>query len=136
MSALNRKRLVSVGLAALAVVGLGLGGTGTAEAKTGATGGAGTSAATAARTAAAVATAGTVAAVAPRVTTVSPITIVSRATRTPVWRVVVSGTASGHPFRRVALLALVRGTVGYQGFAGFGCGWSTYVASTAGSRIQ
>lgn len=211
--------MVAVCLALLVTVGLG--GTATAEA-------AGTTAATT--------SGGTVAT---RVTTVSPITIVSRATRTPVWRVVISGTASGHPFRRIALLALaptqtrvttnglnpvdvclisgtpavqpqpgaihfssnsscygyrsrldmgyvrvsggtvlfapdsrlsatfvnnhtasygvtaciyypvsglgsytffsngvVRGSVRYSGFAGFGCGWSTYIASLAGSRIQ
>jgi hypothetical protein len=181
----------------------------------------------------------TTAEAATRTTTVSPITIVSKARKTPVWQVVVSGTASGHPFRRSALVALaptqtrvttngvnpvdvclisgtpsvqpqpgaihfssnsacygyrsrmdmgsvrvsggtvafapdsrlsatfvnnhtasygitaciyypvsgqesftfysngvVRGSVAYSGFAGFGCGWSTYIASVAGSRIQ
>ncbi|HEY5836259.1 hypothetical protein [Streptomyces sp.] len=206
---------MSVCLALLVIVGLGV--TTTAEATTGATSGE----------------------VAAKATTLSPFTIAKRAGGTAVWRVVISGTASGRPFRRVALLALaptqtrvttngvnpldvclvsgtpsvrpetgaihfssnsacygyrsrldmgyvqvsgstvkfapdsrlsathvnnhtasygitaciyypvsglgsftffsngvVRGSVRYSGFAGFGCGWSTYIASVAGNRIQ
>lgn len=209
MSALIRQRIVSVCLAALVTVALG--GTTTAEAATKVS----------------------------RATPVSPITIVKKAKKLPVWRVVISGTASGHAFRRVALVALaptvtrvttngvnpvdvclisgtpsvqpepgaihfssnsacygyrsrldmgtvrvsggtvtfapdsrlsatfvnnhtgsygvtaciyypvsgrgtysftsngaVHGSVAYSGFAGLGCGWSTYVASVAGNRIQ
>ncbi|MBM9510093.1 hypothetical protein [Actinacidiphila acididurans] len=172
-------------------------------------------------------------------TTVSPVTIVKKARKLPVWQVVIAGKASGHAFRRSALLALaptqtrvttngvnpldlclisgtpavqpqpgaihfssnsacygyrsrldmgyvkvsggtatftpdsrlsatfvnnhtssygvtaciyypvsgkgtytfysngvVRGTVVYSGFGGFGCGWSTYVAAVAGKRAQ
>ncbi|MFC4033459.1 hypothetical protein ACFO3J_18515 [Streptomyces polygonati] len=86
-----RKRVLALGLAALMGVTLGSATTAGAATKSVTTGATGTTAATAR---------------AGRVTTVSPITIVKRAKVLPIWRVVISGTASGHAFRRAALLAV------------------------------